>query len=218
MIGILFATLEEARPFLEIAAARPGPKGGFPLFRATPPGAGAPPLRIGILGMGPDAALRSALAFLAGCPLSRVVNAGVCGALRGDATFGPGSVFAATWASRTDRDGSPRGGRRLDPGPWAHLSSARLATADRPVFGGELRAALSGWADLVDMEGAAVAEAAERFGVPCTLLKGVSDHAGDGDRTALHRNLGRVSTRIAHRLTEGVGGFAPARETEERTA
>lgn len=57
-----------------------------------------------------------------------------------------------------------------------------LATGDTFVSDAQVRDALAARADLVDMEGFAVAFAAARLGAPCRLVKHVSDHA---DETAL---------------------------------
>lgn len=54
-----------------------------------------------------------------------------------------------------------------------------LATGDRFVAGGEVRDRLAAVADLVDMEGYAVAAAARGFGVPVRLVKHVSDTADE---------------------------------------
>ena len=55
----------------------------------------------------------------------------------------------------------------------------RLVTGDAFVADPETRAALARTADLVDMEGYAVAAAAMRFGVPVRLVKFVSDSADE---------------------------------------
>jgi adenosylhomocysteine nucleosidase len=54
-----------------------------------------------------------------------------------------------------------------------------LATGDRFVSGGDLRDRLAFHADLVDMEGYAVAAAARAAGVPVRLVKLVSDEADE---------------------------------------
>ena len=63
----------------------------------------------------------------------------------------------------------------LDPS-----SSVTLATGDAFVADPGLRLALAARADLVDMEGYAVARACERVGVECRIVKVVSD-AADAD-------------------------------------
>ena len=67
-------------------------------------------------------------------------------------------------------------------GEPVHLaeSGPRLATGDVFVSDEQTRARLAALADLVDMEGYAVARAAIAAGVPVTLVKQVSDNAGDG--------------------------------------
>ena len=54
-----------------------------------------------------------------------------------------------------------------------------LATGDRFVAGGPLRDRLTTMADLVDMEGYAVAAAGATLGVPTRLVKHVSDPADE---------------------------------------
>ncbi|RKF29075.1 nucleoside phosphorylase [Micromonospora globbae] len=58
--------------------------------------------------------------------------------------------------------------------------TAVLATGDTFVADEDARARLARRADLVDMEGYAVAWAAARAGVPCRMVKRVSDEAGEG--------------------------------------
>ncbi|MGB3698851.1 MAG: nucleosidase [Gordonia sp. (in: high G+C Gram-positive bacteria)] len=55
-----------------------------------------------------------------------------------------------------------------------------LATGDTFVSDGRRRARLAERADLVDMEGAAIAQVCEAFGLPLRLVKVVSDNADDG--------------------------------------
>lgn len=54
-----------------------------------------------------------------------------------------------------------------------------LATGDAFVSDAEVRDALAARADLVDMEGFAIAFAAARLGAACRLVKHVSDHADE---------------------------------------
>ena len=54
-----------------------------------------------------------------------------------------------------------------------------LATGDRFISKPEVRERLAAEAHLVDMEGYAVARAARAAGVPVTLVKQVSDEAGE---------------------------------------
>ncbi|MFC9787851.1 nucleosidase [Rhodococcus sp. NPDC127528] len=54
-----------------------------------------------------------------------------------------------------------------------------LATGDMFVTDPAVRADLAARADLVDMEGFAIAAACERMGAPCRIVKHVSDRADD---------------------------------------
>jgi adenosylhomocysteine nucleosidase len=95
-----------------------------------------------------------------------------------------------------------------DGSPVWDLPSVRLVTCDTPVFDTDLRAQLSAGADLVDMEGAAIARVAVMFDTPWTLLKGVTDAAGPTDRDTLAKNLTRISEKIADFLGAHLKDFS----------
>lgn len=132
-----------------------------------------------ITGMGKVLAATAVSAVLAGARPAAVVNLGTAGALR------PGrsglheigtvlqhdldTTLLRTLTGRTY--GSP-----LVLGPAGPV----LATGDLFVSAEAARARLAERADLVDMEGYAVAWAAAQAGVPCRLIKQVSDDAGEG--------------------------------------
>jgi 4-hydroxybenzoate polyprenyltransferase len=94
---------------------------------------------------------------------------------------------------------------------WPALPSARLVSVRTPVFGGDRRDQLAGRADVVDMEGHAVAQVCRRRGVACHLLKGVSDRADAGGRETLHGNLDAVSAALAAEAVAGLEHLAPPR-------
>lgn len=205
MIGLLFATLREAAPFLELVGVDADPKhvDGWPLVES--PFAGVGGVRISISGMGPAAAAAAAGKLLADSGIRILVNAGICGALVDGPGFREGAVFSVCEAVHEPSDpNAPSEPILLDPGPWAHLPGARLVSVSDPVFDLCRRAALSVYGDLVDMEGAAVAWAAKSFGKPCWMLKAVTDSAGYEERKRLHRNLPRASRRLAEHLGGGL--------------
>lgn len=78
-----------------------------------------------------------------------------------------------------------------------------LATGDTFVADSAVRDALAEQADLVDMEGYAIAQVAHDFGVPVELIKHVSDSA---DETS-----GDVWTGRAAELAEEIAGHARSR-------
>lgn len=108
-----------------------------------------------------------------------VVNVGTAGALR-DGVEGihePGVVL--------NHDINADAIRALGYDPQERLEVAGdpgtvLATGDVFVTDPLVRARLARTASLVDMEGYAVAYAAQRFGVPVRLVKHVSDNADEG--------------------------------------
>ena len=72
-----------------------------------------------------------------------------------------------------------------------------LATGDRFVSGGDLRDRLAERADLVDMEGYAVAAAARAAGVPVRLVKLVSDEADEDAGTTWVRSVANHAHTLA---------------------
>lgn len=80
----------------------------------------------------------------------------------------------------------------LDP-----ASPITLATGDAFVADAGLRRALAARADLVDMEGYAIARACERAGVPCRIVKVVSDTADAGAALTWKEQADRTAREIA---------------------
>lgn len=134
-------------------------------------------LPILVTGVGKVSAASSLSAILSRRRPSRIINLGTAGALREglDGThvigraiqhdFDDDAIFALTGT----RFGDPI---QLGDGPV-------LASGDVFVSGGEPRTRLAARADLVDMEGYVVARIAREFGLPVTLVKEVSDSAGE---------------------------------------
>lgn len=163
----LIGTVRADRPLLVVAVAEEA--------QFLP--AGLPVL---ITGAGKINASMNLTAVLAGAvrPAS-VVNLGTAGALR------PGrpGIHLIRTVIQHDLDspllkevtGQPFGEPLTLPEP----GGASLATGDVFVTGGTRRDELAEKAELVDMEGYAVAAVAQRFGVPVRLVKLVSDEADE---------------------------------------
>lgn len=127
------------------------------------------------------AAVAVARLLASGSTPAQIVNVGTAGGLRPGVEgtheigrvvqhdFDHEGVLALTGRS----DGPP-----LDL-PVRSGAGLVLATGDRFVAGGEERARVARVADLVDMEGYAVAAAARAAGVPVRLVKHVSDTADE---------------------------------------
>ena len=193
MIGVVFATLEEAEPFLELTGAEKL-SGQPPCWR----------FRDGVVvisGMGRAAAAEAAEYLIGTHRVSQIVNAGACGAAADG--IEAGTVYRITQARDGDRPDAAS--VACEGGAWASLPGARLTTSDEPVFDPGRRRHIAQWGELVDMEGAAVARTCAVHGIPCILLKGVTDHADDAGRETLRANLRRVSVNIAGILADGLG-------------
>lgn len=130
-----------------------------------------------------------------------VVNVGTAGAL-GAQALGEVHEIAEVYQHDFDQRAlSAFVGRPL-PGGVLHLpgpSDARavLATGDRLVLDDHDREDLAGRADLVDMEGYAVAATCREFGVPVWLVKAVSDTADGDTATTFHETLRLCADRLA---------------------
>jgi adenosylhomocysteine nucleosidase len=198
MIGMIFATGMEARPFLTLAGAELYVSRPFRLYCA----AGFSRLPVIISGIGKVAAALACQSMILRYGVTHVLNAGVVGALHDGPEFevcrlvriesaveGDHTVFGRRPAPLMS---SGRFGRGLPP--------ARLVTSDEPVFDPDGREAFGQLGQVVDMEGAAIARTAELYGVPWDMIKGVSDLAGPVERETLRRNLFEASDTIARRV------------------
>ncbi|NQT88306.1 UbiA family prenyltransferase [bacterium] len=188
MTCILVATPMEAAPLITLLSAQPIPDAPFETHRFGADG------WLVISGIGPARAAKAAEHAIAVHGATRIINAGICGALSD--TFEPGTVLTVATADATPCC------------PWGALRAVRLATVEEPIFQDDLRRALAETADIVDMEGHAIAAVCERHGVPCTMVKGVSDFANEGGRDVLQQNIASVSARVAQVV---VAGLAPKR-------
>lgn len=137
-----------------------------------------------ITGIGKVTAAVAVTAALGRYPEGRrplVVNIGTAGALRSthSGLYFPSTVINHDISSEVLRSlGHPVG----DTLTFEDGDGTILATGDSFVSDAEVRDALAVRADLVDMEGFAVASAAVHMGARCRLVKHVSDQA---DETAM---------------------------------
>lgn len=133
-----------------------------------------------LTGMGKVNAAASVATVLARGPRpSMVVNLGTAGALRPDRT----GLHEVATVLQHDLDTEllrtltgQTCGAPISLGPTGVV----LATGDAFVSDEATRARLAAQADLVDMEGYAVASVAHEAGLPCRMVKQVSDDAGAG--------------------------------------
>lgn len=135
------------------------------------------------LGVGKVQAAATLAARLAVDPCDLVVSIGTAGGLQGQPV---GAVVEIATVHQHDFDHagvSAFVGRELPGGPLVldgpPGAAGRLATGDRLISSAADRRRLAEHADVVDMEGYAVAATARAFGRRVWMAKAVSDGAGD---------------------------------------
>ncbi|MBB5789531.1 nucleosidase [Jiangella mangrovi] len=155
---------------------------GFLIVSATEAEARYVPagLPVVVTGLGKTAAATATARALAGLSLDglTVLNIGTAGALHDGVSglFTPGRVL------NHDIDADAIRALGYDPEELLEVpggDGVTLATGDRFVADPVVRDRLAARADLVDMEGYAVAYACRAFGVPVRLVKHVSDTADE---------------------------------------
>lgn len=153
------------------------------------------------LGVGKVQAAAALAARLATDPCDLVVNLGTAGGLHGQPI---GEVVEIGTVHQHDFDHAGMSafvGRALPGGPLAvdgpPGATGRLATGDRLITSAATRAQLAATADVVDMEGYAVAATARAFGREVWLAKAVSDTAGDQVALEWPEALARCSRSLA---------------------
>jgi nucleoside phosphorylase len=202
MVGIVFATRREAEPFLARAAALTLADRPLVLFHGT--SAHSRPWIAVISGMGKVAAAMAATQLVLVHRVSTLISAGLCGRLTRDRRWAVADLLRISAAVEGDRGrvGAEAPPSACDPRWFQHLEPARLVTCDRPVFKADYRDRMARSGELVDMEGAAVARVADRYGVGWAMIKGISDDADETGRRDLARNIARVSMDIADALVD----------------
>lgn len=213
MIAFIIATIDEAEPLLgllkaEVRLTQPFPTYGFQAQAGRPAGI------VIICGMGPEPAATATRYAILQRGAKTIINMGICGSLND--TLKPGDqcrVIATSDGDAFLRENHEPALHLPDPETWPEWKPARLTSLKEPVFGGGPRARLSTIADIVDMEGHAIARVAREYGIPCTLLKGVSDFANPTGREDLHRNLTAVSSALAQAVVPNLGQFCPAKRS-----
>jgi len=204
MIGLLLATKIEAEALLERLGATPTGAGAFETY-AFSPGDDREDGVVVLSGMGRQAAERATEYLIDECGATAVINVGVCGALTESVEVE--AIYRIVAASDGDAvlandSDEPR---PLSGGNWSDLPTARLATVTEPIFEPARRQRLSTCADVVDMEGIVVVDVCRRRGVPCILIKGVTDRADSTGKEDIRANVKLVSRRLAAVVADGLG-------------
>ncbi|MGF1429365.1 nucleosidase [Kitasatospora sp. LaBMicrA B282] len=181
----LIGTVAPHRPLLVLAVPE----------EAAHLGTDLPVLLTGIGKVNAAAALATVLA--SGPRPTEVVNLGTAGALRAGLD---GKIHQVATVLEHDLDTSVLAALtgRSQGGPLTVAEAGlTLATGDLFVSEPGARARLAELADLVDMEGYALASVAQRVGVPVRLVKYVSDQAGEGADRAWRDSVDDCARHLA---------------------
>ena len=135
-------------------------------------------LPILVTGAGKVNAAIAVSSILAEASPTRVVNLGTAGALH-DGMTGTHVIGTVVQHDLDDAALFALSGLHFGEPVQVAAEGARLVTGDVFVSDADTRARLAQVADLVDMEGYAVARAAVHAGIPVTLVKEVSDNADE---------------------------------------
>ncbi len=217
LIGLILAMPLEAGPFIEALGLEATGEACLPVYKGDG-------IVLVISGIGKtNAAIATTYCCTAFHP-QWIVNLGAAGSTK--ASHRLGDVFHVTkvveWdrplpSSQTPHVHSPQVLRDEDlphvlrghpphvlreehfPHVLPGFREAVLATQDKPVIDRRHRLAIEPHADLVDMEGAAVVQAAQKLATPCVLFKFVSDtpdHESKADIIAHIRDFGAAFCRF----------------------
>jgi len=154
-------------------------------------------LRVVLTGPGKVAAATSIAAAIAEERPSMVLNAGTAGSLRPghEGVYRIGRVIEHDFDHRAiEALTGARFPNAIDLDPTSEIV---LATGDVFVQDPRVRDRLAQRAHLVDMEGYAVARACLTFGVPCSMVKVVSDEASDEALVSWKAAVDRAARAIA---------------------
>jgi len=170
---MVIATGIEAQPF--ITALRLSPVGRIPCMLY-----GRDDLVLAVSGVGKTNSAVATSYLCSAFHPALILNLGAAGSTGPGCSLG--GIFQVTAVCEPDRPHFPSGRPYLHrPLTLPGFDEATLATQDRPIVDKEDREKASLHAAMVDMEGAAVVQAARRFSVPCLLFKFISDTPGDSD-------------------------------------
>jgi len=217
VIALVLATQREAQPLIDALGASRVADAPVELFRF----AAAGPRPVGLIvvsGMGKARAAEATEYVIDHCAVTDVLSVGICGAL--SERRRPGELVRV--AAVVDGDGiladEPTEAHPCTGPEWADLPTAVLASVAEPVFEDQRRAKLAGRADVVDMEGSAVAEVCRRRGVRIGMLKGVSDLADGNGKADIQTNIDSVSAALAAAIAAGLRQPGPQSTALSRIA
>jgi nucleoside phosphorylase len=167
VIGLIFATMTEAKPFVQGMALEKTENAPFSVFEKAR-------LVLLIAGIGKaNAAISTAYCCQTFHP-ALICNLGAAGAT--DDSFALGDIVHVTEAIEYDRPELRSNKPHVHfPHVLEGFPCAKVATQDTPVIDSSKREEIASLAELVDMEAASIIQACDKFHTKCVIFKFVSD-------------------------------------------
>ena len=182
MIGIIFATEAEAKPFL--AQVQPRVVDGFRDVFTCESNFYKKRFLVSLSGIGPTKGKAAVQLLSEKFRVKMVINAGICGAAAPG--FSVGTVCLISQARDLDLDEPiERSVYPCTDSGGDHLRRVRIASSKEPVFDTELKNQIAEWGELIDMEAAAIARECGLLHLPCIMFKGVTDFADESGKSNL---------------------------------
>lgn len=186
VIGLIFATMTEAKPFVQGMALEKLENAPFLVFQKEA-------MVLVIAGIGKANAAMAAFTCCQTFKPAFVCNLGAAGAT--DSSLALGDIVHVTEAIEYDRP------ELRSYKPHVHtpyvlegFTNAKVATQDTPVIDAEARKEIASFAGLVDMEAASIIQACRKCQTKCVIFKFVSD-------TPDHTNGEDIVKNIKHYRT-----------------
>jgi adenosylhomocysteine nucleosidase len=205
-VVIVFASRAEANIFLAAVSGKLLQSGPYEMFVFDLSNSDLRGLCL-ISGIGKIAAEVALRYTFIQCKPHYVINAGLAGSLLDDSLLGELVQVDTVMDFNVDDLYQEEESFTTQQGPWNDLMSLSLLSVDRPVMDKELRMKLSRRAHIVDMEGYEIAHVCATFGVPCLILKAISDYANANTKKSFREKLPALSQSLANILVEHLDRF-----------
>ena len=170
MLGIVFATVEEATPFLRLYQR--GRFGGLTEGETVQDDN----LLVSLTGIGKIKATLRTERLLQNHKLTRILHVGTCTALSEELAVGTPVAAAQVFEGDRVELATPTYPRMPLDVPFKNVPKVTLVTQDHTVQGQEERSYWQRIADISDMSGYAIAYVAATHGTPCNIVKVVTGH------------------------------------------
>jgi nucleoside phosphorylase len=186
VIALIFATMMEAKPFIQGMALGKIEGAPFSVFEKAG-------IVLVVSGIGKANAAMAALYCCQTFEPAFVCNLGAAGAT--DASFSLGDMLHITEAIEYDRPELRSNKPHVhSPHVLEGFPFAKVATQDTPVIEAEAREEIASFAGLVDMEAASVIQACGKFQTKCVIFKFVSDTSDHTHGDDIVKNIKQYRT------------------------